>query len=138
MSDARLPRRRLFLADNATVLRAQEFRRNMTFTEVLLWKRLRKRQVGGYLFHRQKPIHRFIVDFFAPDLRLAIEIDGPVHEKTKERDLDRQRYLENLDIKVLRFTEEDVHRDIDRVVATITEDVRSRARLLGLCRSAGP
>ncbi|MDD8018536.1 MAG: DUF559 domain-containing protein, partial [Bacteroidota bacterium] len=55
---------------------AKTLRKNSTLGEVLLWKRLRNKQMLGYDFHRQKPIDQFIVDFFCPALNLAIEIDG--------------------------------------------------------------
>ena len=86
----------------------------------MFWGRVRDGQVLGHDFHRQKPIGRFIVDFFAPDLLLAIEIDGPVHANTRGRDAERQAWLEDLGITVLRFTNDQILHHMDEVIATIT------------------
>lgn len=59
---------------------ARELRKKSTLAEVLLWQCLRKGQRSGYDFHRQWPIDEYIVDFFAPELLLAIEIDGGSHK----------------------------------------------------------
>jgi very-short-patch-repair endonuclease len=58
---------------------ARELRRNMTLSEVLLWKELKNKSVLGYDFDRQRPIGNFIVDFYCKELALAIEIDGDTH-----------------------------------------------------------
>jgi very-short-patch-repair endonuclease len=58
---------------------ARELRNHSTLAEVLLWNQIKNKKLLGYDFHRQKPIDRFIVDFFCPDLMLAIEIDGASH-----------------------------------------------------------
>jgi len=58
---------------------AKELRRNMTLSEVLLWNELRKKQMLGFDFDRQRPIYNFIVDFYCKELSLAIEIDGDTH-----------------------------------------------------------
>ena len=60
---------------------ARELRKNPTKAEHLLWQRLKRGQMRGYHFHRQKPLLYYIVDFYCPKLKLAIEIEGPVHER---------------------------------------------------------
>jgi Protein of unknown function (DUF559) len=59
---------------------ARKLRQNMTLGEVLLWQRLKRKQMRGYDFDRQRPIDRYIVDFYCKDLKLAIEIDGSSHD----------------------------------------------------------
>ena len=98
---------------------ARELRKNSTLSEVLLWQCLSKRQRGGYDFHRQKPVAEYIVDFFAPGLMLAVEIDGSSHKLKGPADDARQRRLEELGIRFLRFKEMEVRRDLDAVVQAI-------------------
>ena len=74
--------------------RARKLRKNMTLAEVLLWKRLKGKQVMGYDFDRQRPIDKYIVDFYCKDLRLAIEIDGRSHDHKERADQRRQSALE--------------------------------------------
>ena len=102
---------------------ARALRNNSTLGEVLLWKKLRNKQMLGYDFHRQKPIDRFVVDFFCPKLNLSIELDGGSHETDEAfvKDKDRQEYLENLGIRFLRFKESDA-RDKMRWVLEVIED----------------
>lgn len=98
---------------------ARELRKKSTLSEVLLWQCLSKRQRCGYDFHRQKPVDEFIVDFFAPELMLAVEIDGSSHKLKGVDDDARQRYMEGLGIRFLRFKEIEVRRDLDAVVQSI-------------------
>ncbi len=84
---------------------ARQLRNNSTLGEVLLWKKLRNKQLLGYDFHRQKPIDQFFVDFYCGELNLAVEIDGSSHETedASEKDRARQKHLENLGVAFLRF-----------------------------------
>ncbi len=100
---------------------ARSLRKNMTDSEKLLWSKLRKKQILGIQFYRQKPIANFITDFYAPKAKLAIEIDGSQHLETNHRKKDEQRdrYLETLGILVLRFNSREVLKNIDGVVEKI-------------------
>jgi very-short-patch-repair endonuclease len=100
---------------------ARELRKNMPPGEVVLWKHLKGKQMHGYDFDRQRPIDRFIVDFYCKKLMLAIEIDGSSHdsEAAQQRDRERQTRLESLGVKFLRFREEEVRSQIDAVLAAI-------------------
>lgn len=99
---------------------ARKLRANMTYGEIRLWNQLKHKQILGYDFHRQKPLGRFIVDFFCNELMLAIEIDGSSHQGTRlDKDVDRQTELEQLGIFFLRFTEAEVLNNIDGVVLEI-------------------
>lgn len=82
---------------------SQKLRNESTLTEILLWDKLKNKQLFGYKFLRQNPIDNFIVDFFCKELMLAIEIDGSSHNEKVEQDIERQMNMENLGIKFLRF-----------------------------------
>jgi len=82
-------------------------RNNPTQAEFIMWQFLRKNKFG-YKFTRQKPIFRFILDFYCSELLLAIEIDGDSHDSKTVYDLERDRYLEKMNIKTIRFTNDEV------------------------------
>ena len=100
---------------------ARELRLKMTATEELLWDRLKKKQINGNRFRRQHPIYRYILDFYCAEKCLAIEIDGSVHDDTKEYDAYRDTLLESLGIKTLRFKDEEVTANIDGVIEKIRQ-----------------
>ena len=83
----------------------------------------------GYDFHRQKPLDQFIVDFYCNELNLAIEIDGGSHEsnKAQEKDVARQKRLESLGVKFLRFKESDLRKNMRAVLKTIGEWIKMQA-----------
>jgi len=105
--------------------RARAMRKNPTPTEEKLWTRLRKKQVNGMKFRRQVPIGQFIVDFYCPEIRLVIEVDGSVHDEPEvaERDAGRQQHLESLGLRVIRFTNAQVIRELDAVIERIGDIV---------------
>ncbi len=90
----------------------------MTEAEKILWEKLRKKQLG-VRFKAQHPIERFIVDFYCHQSKLVVELDGEIHKFQKEYDLGREAELEKYGIKIIRFTNDDVISNIDRVVAKI-------------------
>jgi very-short-patch-repair endonuclease len=98
---------------------ARELRNHSTLSEVLLWKHLKGGQFLGYDFDRQKPIDNFIVDFFCNELMLAIEIDGATHNYKISQDRERQKRIEGLGVRFLRFTDEEVRQNIEGVVTVI-------------------
>jgi len=89
--------------DQSLVKRAHELRNNATFSERVLWKHLKRKQLKGYDFDRQKPIDKYIVDFFCNELMLCIEIDGESHNYKESYDKNRQVILEKMGISFLRF-----------------------------------
>jgi very-short-patch-repair endonuclease len=93
----------------------------MTKGEKLLWGRLRASRLNGLKFRRQCGIGIYIVDFYCPELKLAIEIDGDVHgyEVRRIQDEDREKSLQKLGIKVLRFTNGEVIESINGVLEQI-------------------
>jgi very-short-patch-repair endonuclease len=84
-------------------------RKQQTFTEKILWTHLQKRQALGYKFRRQYSVDHFVIDFYCPELKLALELDGDVHEVPEQKDYDkaRQKYLEKFGIKFIRITNEE-------------------------------
>ena len=104
---------------------ALELRKRMTLSEVLLWKRLNKKQMLGLDFCRQKQIGNYIIDFFCLKKMLAIEVDGDSHNEKVEYDAERDRYLESLGIKTLRIYDLDVKLHPDSVVYHIEKFIKA-------------
>ena len=107
---------------------SRQLRENMTDAERCLWAKIRRKQLKGYQFYRQKPIGDYIVDFFCPfcpKIRLVIEVDGGQHFSDEMREYDRIRddYLHSLGLRVLRFTNTDVLTRIEAVVESINENM---------------
>jgi len=88
----------------------------MTRGEIILWNKLKRNQMMDFDFHRQKPIGNYIVDFFCPDLKLIIEIDGPSHEGKEIYDKKREKYLCSLGFNILRFTEKQVYYSLSSIL----------------------
>lgn len=90
----------------------------MTFGEVLLWNELKNDKFWGFDFDRQRCIDNYIVDFYCKELMLAIEVDGMSHnfEEAFLKDDIRQKRLENLGVKFIRFTESEVKYDMQNVI----------------------
>ncbi len=103
---------------------ALEMRENPTEAERILWEELRAGKLG-VKFRRQHIIDRFIVDFYCIKNGLVIELDGDIHKFQKEKDFERQKALEGLGCKILRFTNEEVEGDVDKVLEKIAEIIGS-------------
>lgn len=99
--------------------KAKELRKNMTLSEIILWNELKKKQIKGYDFDRQRPIDNFIVDFYCKDLMLAIEIDGESHVGKEEYDTLRDERLRNFGIHVLHFDDLEVRQNLGGVIMKI-------------------
>lgn len=104
--------------------RARQLRNKSTPTEIMLWRYLKRKQRLGYDFHRQRPLHRFIVDFYCNELFLAIEIDGISHDGKYEYDKERQKRIECLGVKFLRFTDEQIKYNLGKVIEIIDAWIR--------------
>jgi very-short-patch-repair endonuclease len=104
---------------------ARELRKNMTDAERMLWSKIRMKQLKGYLFTSQKPLGGYIVDFYCYRAGLVIEVDGSQHytDGGIEYDQIRDDVLENLELKVLRFTNTDVLTNIEGVVEVIQRNL---------------
>lgn len=100
---------------------SRRLRNNSTLGEVLLWKELRAGSMRGYTFNRQKPLGKYIVDFYCKPLCLVIEVDGGYHFKAaqKLKDRERQSVLEDMGLHFLRFEDEQVRKDMEVVLRKI-------------------
>jgi len=105
-------------------------RNNPTPSEFIMWQFLRKNKFG-YKFTRQKPISRFILDFYCSKLLLNIEIDGEYHLKNKKYDFEREKYLNMLNIKTIRFTNDEVLNDFKKIKEKLLPLIKGRC---GECR----
>jgi very-short-patch-repair endonuclease len=103
----------------------KQLRRDQTPAEALVWRYLRNRQMLKYKFRRQYSIDKFILDFYSPELRLAIEIDGDVHDlpEQKQHDIDRQEYLEKFAIKFIRIKNEELFGNPDKAFNKIEKEI---------------
>jgi very-short-patch-repair endonuclease len=99
----------------------QHLRNSATDAERMLWSSLKNSQLSGYKFRRQQGIGKYIVDFYCPAKKVAIEIDGETHwtDKEKLHDQKRQQAIEILSIRVLRVTNEDIYKNRDGVLDSI-------------------
>lgn len=99
----------------------QKLRNNMTSPELLLWSKLRGSQFFGLKFRRQYGIDKFIVDFYCPKIRLAIEIDGNSHfnEESIKNDKIRENFIHSFNIKLIRFTNLEIRNNIEGVLEKI-------------------
>jgi very-short-patch-repair endonuclease len=102
--------------------RAKELRREMTPAEKILWEELRANKLGVH-FRRQQIIQGFIVDFYCHRAGLVIEVDGDVHDLQKEEDERREKVLTEMGLRIVRFGNDEVVRDLSAVVGKIREFV---------------
>ncbi len=102
-------------------------RNNATPAERTLWGCLRREQIQGCRFRRQYSVGPYILDFYCPSLKLAIELDGASHDSddAQEYDAERQRYIEALNIRFLRFTNTEIKTNLEGVVNAVTEFARN-------------
>ena len=110
----------------AQTRRRQRLRTHGTPAEGRLWRALQRRQLGGFKFRRQFGVGPYILDFYCPAARLAVELDGPVHDTPQRAayDADRTRALGARAIRVLRFPNALVQSDLDGVCAAILAAAR--------------
>ena len=100
----------------------KNLRNNATPQEVILWSRLRRNGLG-YKFRRQESIGKYIVDFYCPEKKLIVEIDGWRHKENETYDNDRTTYLESLGLKILRFWNNEILLQFDAVMDQIYQQV---------------
>ena len=101
----------------------KNLRKSQTEAEVALWQKLRDREFMGYKFYRQYGIGEYIADFYCPQHKLVIEIDGSQHysDDGREYDESREKYMSSLGIKTIRFNNLDVLQSIEGVLAEIAK-----------------
>lgn len=100
---------------------ARELRKNMSDSEKLFWSKVRRKQISGFQFYRQRVIEDYIVDFYCPKAKLVVEIDGGQHYSGKEKRNDalRDNRLKDLGLRVLRFSNLDVLQKIEGVLEEV-------------------
>jgi very-short-patch-repair endonuclease len=106
--------------------RRKELRNGSTPAEIKLWSMLQHSNLGGYKFRRQHSVGFYILDFYCPSERLAIELDGDSHftDDAIEYDRERTAYLNALNIKVVRFLNTDVYENLNGVCEKILEEIK--------------
>ena len=104
---------------------SRQLRENMTDAERHLWAKIRMKQLKGCQFYRQKPIGDYIVDFFCNRAKLVVEVDGGQHfsEEMAGYARIRDEYMSSLGLKVMRFTNAEVLKDIEGVVERIEGEI---------------
>ena len=119
--------KRMYYKAKPKILEAARFlRENMTESEKMLWGRLSNNQIRDLRFRRQHPIDIFIADFYCHKAGLVIEIDGEIHTHQREYDDGREAEIERYNLKVIRFSNDEVMNDLESVVGTIESVVKTR------------
>lgn len=106
---------------------ARRLREDQTPAESKLWHIIRNRQIGGYKFRRQQPIGQYIVDFYCSQSQLVIEIDGDTHADQIEYDQARTKWLAKEGYKLIRFTNSDIHANLENVADEILKQCLIRS-----------
>ena len=112
--------------DSSKIQRAKELRRQMTEEERILWQHLRANRLHGFHFRRQQIIDGFIVDFYCHAAGLVVELDGGVHQQQTDYDSERDKILSGRGLRILRFDNEEIRRDLASVLNRIAEVCRER------------
>jgi very-short-patch-repair endonuclease len=102
-------------------MKRKDLRNNSTLAEVLLWKQIKGKQLGGFKFRRQHSVSNYILDFYCPEVKLAIELDGQHHFSLEGKELDkiRDEYLGTLGIEVVRIENKIVLEQMSWVLDTL-------------------
>ncbi len=104
---------------------ARRMRQRPTAAETVLWQQLRNRKLRGYKFRRQHPIGQFIADFCCPERKLVIELDGDVHQQTRDSDTLRDEYLQARGFRVMRFSNGEVMNSPVSVITAIEDALKA-------------
>jgi very-short-patch-repair endonuclease len=105
--------------------RRRAFRSSMPDAEVILWSRLQRRQLLGCKFRRQYSVGSYMLDFFSPEIKLAIELDGDSHFRAgaPEHDEKRRQFIESFGIGIIRFLNTEIRENLDGVLERIGREV---------------
>ncbi len=101
----------------------------MPKAEVVLWSKLKGKSLDGHKFRRQYSVRRFVIDFYCPRLKLAIEVDGDSHysDGSEPYDRVRQDFIESFEISFLRFTNKEIYENLGEVLAKIENSMREKS-----------
>ena len=105
---------------------AREQKLKLTQSEQLLWSKLSDKQLHGFRFRCQHAVYRYILDFYCHRAMLAVEIDGDIHKYSKEYDNYRDDFIASIGITTLRFSAEEVLKNIDCVIDQINNILLKR------------
>ncbi|MBQ2796768.1 MAG: DUF559 domain-containing protein [Tidjanibacter sp.] len=110
--------------------RRRKLRRQSTPEEIALWKLIKGRQLGGFQWRRQFSVGPYIIDFYCPQAKLGVELDGRQHEMEEalQYDAARERYLASYGIEILRIENRAIWNCSDMVIATIEEKLNNRCK----------
>jgi len=109
---------------------ARQYRNNPTNTEQIFWNEVLQYDKLKYRFLRQKPINRYILDFYCSKLLLAIEIDGDSHDNKKYLDNERDLFLEKYHIKTIRYSNDQVLNKLNEIKNDLVEIIKEREKLI--------
>lgn len=104
----------------------RQLRKRSTKAERMMWQNLRNRGLEGYKFRRQVSVGFFVLDFYCPELKLAIEVDGYTHDSDEARkyDAEREEIIETYGVRFLRIRDEEVHENIEKALDRIRAAIR--------------
>lgn len=107
--------------------RRRQLRKKQTPAEAILWECLRNKQLDGFKFRRQHSIGRYVVDFYCPARKLAIELDGSIHRLKEVRlnDAEKAAFLRSMRIDIKRFSNRAVFHHLDTVLDTLRQQLKS-------------
>lgn len=106
--------------------RAKELRREMTPAEKILWKHLKANRLNGLHFRRQQVVHGYFPDFYCHQNELIVEVDGDIHDFQKEYDAEREEYLKSIGFRIIRFTNDEIQKDLKGVLQRIVEACKQK------------
>ena len=94
----------------------------MTAPELVFWTAIRERKLKGYKFRRQYSVERYVIDFYCTKVRLGIEIDGSSHFNQNQKQYDnlRSEYIHSLGIKILRYTNDEIMKNLSGVLEHVS------------------
>jgi|APFre7841882793_1041355.scaffolds.fasta_scaffold07502_3 very-short-patch-repair endonuclease len=115
---------------------AYKLKKEMTKAEVCLWKYILRDSKTRYKFRKQRIIGKYIVDFVSLELKLIIEVDGESHNHMEiaKNDIIRQEYLEKLGYRIIRFTDEEILKELTSVGIIMEQEILEQENLLGLVK----
>jgi len=117
--------RKYLLNDSTLKEKRLKLRKNQTFAESRMWSKLRSKRLGGIKFFRQYSVGNYILDFYSPQIKLAVEIDGGQHNDitVKKYDSKRTNFLSEQGIKLIRFWNNEVIESIEEVLEVIYKEI---------------
>ena len=106
--------------------KAKQLRKARNLSEVLFWNAVKNKQLRGLDFERQKIIGNYIVDFYCPELGLVVEIDGQSHDFEGEYDQNREKFLVNLDLEVIHYSDLEIKKGLDVIMRNLYNYLQSK------------